>query len=429
MVTEVNKGYVKYEVGEFPEDWVLKNFNDIFSFHSTSNYSKAEMSSEGSVGCIHYGLIHAIPNTHYDLSDGIKFYVTKEQAKYDYVRDGDVIMVDASEDISGVNKSVEVFGVGEGKYISGLHTYLIRDSKSNLADRFRGIILNSTVIKNQMIQLAVGMKVFGVSKTQLINIKIPLPPTLEEQKSIATALSDIDELITGLEKLISKKKDIKQGAAQALLSGKIRLNGFGHANEMKESQLGLIPKDWDVKLLPEVFDYIHGKAHEQHIDSSGAFTVVNSKFISSEGKVSKQSSNNFCPAKKGDILTVLSDLPNGKALAKTYYVNVNMKYAVNQRICIWRSKKDYPLFLSYIMNRHKYFMKFDDGVTQTHILNHHIEKCPVLVPRDINEQKAIAKSLNDMDAEITQLETKKEKYQAIKQGMMQELLTGKTRLV
>ena len=74
-------------------------------------------------------------------------------------------------------------------------------------------------------------------------------------------------------------------------------------------------------------------------------------------------------------------------------------------------------------------MKFDDGVTQTHILNHHIEKCPVLVPRDINEQKAIAKSLNDMDAEITQLETKKEKYQAIKQGMMQELLTGKTRLL
>ena len=429
MVTEVNKGYVKYEVGEFPEDWVLKNFNDIFSFHSTSNYSKAEMSSEGSVGCIHYGLIHAIPNTHYDLSDGIKFYVTKEQAKYDYVRDGDVIMVDASEDISGVNKSVEVFGVGEGKYISGLHTYLIRDSKSNLADRFRGIILNSTVIKNQMIQLAVGMKVFGVSKTQLINIKIPLPPTIEEQKSIAAALTDVDELITGLEKLISKKKDIKQGGAQALLSGKIRLNGFGHTNEMKESQLGLIPKDWDVKLLPEVFNYIHGKAHEQHIDSSGTYTVVNSKFISSEGKVSKQSSDNFCPAKKGDILTVLSDLPNGKALAKTYYVNVSMKYAVNQRICIWRSKKDYPLFLSYIMNRHKYFMKFDDGVTQTHILNHHIEKCPVLVPSDINEQKAIAKSLNEMDAEITQLETKKEKYQAIKQGMMQELLTCKTRLL
>ena len=274
----------------------------------------------------------------------------------------------------------------------------------------------------------------GVTQTHILNHHIEkcpvlVPSDIKEQKSIATALTDVDELISGLEKLISKKKDIKRGAAQALLSGKIRLNGFGHANEMKESQLGLIPKDWDVKLLPEVFNYIHGKAHEQHIDSSGTYTVVNSKFISSEGKVSKQSSDNFCPAKKGDILTVLSDLPNGKALAKTYYVNVSMKYAVNQRICIWRSKKDYPLFLSYIMNRHKYFMKFDDGVTQTHILNHHIEKCPVLVPSDINEQKAIAKSLNEMDAEITQLEIKKEKYQSIKQGMMQELLTGKTRLL
>lgn len=186
---------------------------------------------------------------------------------------------------------------------------------------------------------------------------------------------------------------------------------------------GEIPKDWDVKLLPEVFDYIHGKAHEQHIDSSGAFTVVNSKFISSEGKVSKQSSNNFCPAKKGDILTVLSDLPNGKALAKTYYVNVNMKYAVNQRICIWRSKRDYPLFLSYIMNRHKYFMKFDDGVTQTHILNHHIEKCPVLVPRDINEQKSIATTLSDIDELITGLEKLISKKKVIKQGAMQQLLT------
>lgn len=259
-------------------------------------------------------------------------------------------------------------------------------------------------------------------------MSIPMP-IHTEQKAIATALSDVDALIASLEQTITKKKAIKQGAMQALLNGKIRLNGFGETKTMKESEFGLIPEDWDVKLLPEVFDYIHGKAHEQHIDSTGIFTVVNSKFISTEGKVTKYSKENFCSARKGDILTVLSDLPNGKALAKTYFVNVDNKYAVNQRICIWRSKKNSPLFLSFIMNRHKYFMKFDDGVTQTHILNHHIEKCPVLVPRDLNEQNAIGQILSDMDAAITQLETKKEKYQAIKQGMMQELLTGKTRLI
>lgn len=193
----------------------------------------------------------------------------------------------------------------------------------------------------------------------------------------------------------------------------------------KDSVLGLIPRDWDVKLLPEVFDYIHGKAHEQHINENGKFIVVNSKFISTEGSVVKKSEENFCPAKTGDILTVLSDLPNGKALAKIFYVDKDNKYAVNQRICIWRSKKDDSRFLSYIMNRNKYFLKYDDGVTQTHILNHHIEKCPVLVPRNVLEQKAIAQVLSDTDALIQALEKKITKKKLIKKGVMQRLLTPK----
>jgi type I restriction enzyme S subunit len=232
-----------------------------------------------------------------------------------------------------------------------------------------------------------------------------------------------------LDKLISKKKAIKQGAMQALLKGKKRLKGFNDHSEMKDSEFGPIPTDWEVKLLPEVFDYIHGKAHEQFISSDGNYKVVNSKFVSTEGKVVKNSSVNFCPAKKGDILTVLSDLPNGKALAKTFLVEENDVFAVNQRVCIWRTKKDSSLFLNYVMNRNKYFLKLDDGVTQTHILNNHIEKCPVLLPKSIEEQSAIGECLKAMDLEIESLENKKAKYQEIKQGMMQELLTGKTRLV
>jgi type I restriction enzyme S subunit len=261
------------------------------------------------------------------------------------------------------------------------------------------------------------------------SIKIPLPPTLTEQKAIATALSDVDSLISSLDKLISKKKAIKQGAMQALLKGKKRLKGFNDHSEMKDSEFGPIPTDWEVKLLPEVFDYIHGKAHEQFISSDGNYKVVNSKFVSTEGKVVKNSSVNFCPAKKGDILTVLSDLPNGKALAKTFLVEENDVFAVNQRVCIWRTKKDSSLFLNYVMNRNKYFLKLDDGVTQTHILNNHIEKCPVLLPKSIEEQSAIGECLKAMDLEIESLENKKAKYEEIKQGMMQELLTGKTRLV
>lgn len=419
MVTEVNKGYVKYEVGEFPEDWLLKNFNDIFSFHSTSNYSKAEMSSEGSVGCIHYGLIHAIPNTHYDLSDGIKFYVTKEQAKYDYVKDGDVIMVDASEDISGVNKSVEVFGVREGKYISGLHTYLIRDSKSNLADRFRGIILNSTVIKNQMIQLAVGMKVFGVSKTQLINIKIPLPPTLEEQKSIATTLTDVDELITGLKKLISKKKDIKQGAMQQLLTpphkGGKRLPGFSG--------------EWVEKSLGEVFNFKQGLqcAVKEQFETEKNNRV---RFVRIIDLTNNSEPPRYIPKpdishiiKEDDLFMVRYGSPG---LLGFGFAGV---IANNLFRLIPRIQVSSEFFFHLLQYRNQDILNLSSTTTMAAISFGPLTNMKLVIPIELEEQQAIAQILSDMDAEITQFETKKEKYQDIKQGMMQELLTGKTRLV
>ena len=365
MVTKVKKGFNKTEVGLMPEDWNVFRFQEIGESIIGLTYSPSNIKSSGK-------LVHRSSNIQenrltYDDNVYVDCFVPDKLI----LRKNDILICvrNGSRDLIGKSAIIDGNSIGEtfGAFMSVFRT----TKHSPLVFQF----FNSELIKRQ-INESLGATINQITNKTLNSFLIPLPPTLEEQKSIATALSDVDELISGLEKLISKKKDIKRGAAQALLSGKIRLNGFGHAKEMKESQLGLIPKDWDVKLLPEVFNYIHGKAHEQHIDSSGTYTVVNSKFISSEGKVSKQSSDNFCPAKKGDILTVLSDLPNGKALAKTYYVNVSMKYAVNQRICIWRSKKDYPLFLSYIMNRHKYFMKFDDGVTQTHILNHHIEKCP-----------------------------------------------------
>jgi len=126
---------------------------------------------------------------------------------------------------------------------------------------------------------------------------------------------------------------------------------------------------------------------------------------------------------------VLSDLPNGKALAKCFYVEEDNKYAVNQRVCIWRTKGDNPRFLFFILNRNKYFLNLNDGVSQTHILNQHIEKCKIFIPENFDEQIEIATILSDMDTEITAFENKLKKYKKVKLGMMQNLLTGKIRLV
>lgn len=192
----------------------------------------------------------------------------------------------------------------------------------------------------------------------------------------------------------------------------------------KQTKVGVIPEDWEIRSLPEITRFRGGKAHEQFISDTGEYVCVNSKFISSEGAVRKYSSANFCPAKTGDILMVMSDLPNGKALAKAFIADQDRCYAVNQRVCALTPYDSTSSgYLFYTLNRHPYFLKFDDGVNQTHLLNYVFAKCPVALPPTKAEQEAIAEALSDADALIESLEQLIAKKRQIKQGAMQELLT------
>lgn len=204
------------------KNWEVKKLGDIFNFYNTANYSKAEMTFDGEIGCLHYGLIHAIPHVSYSLKNGVKFYLKEDNTKYELIQDGDIVMVDASEDFLGINKCIEVSNVENRKFIAGLHTYLMRDVNNILMKNFRGLILNAAIVKQQLLKLAVGMKVYGVSKTQLKEVLIPVPPH-EEQIRIATILSDMDAEIIALETKLEKYKKVKLGMMQNLLTGKIRL--------------------------------------------------------------------------------------------------------------------------------------------------------------------------------------------------------------
>jgi type I restriction enzyme S subunit len=196
----------------------------------------------------------------------------------------------------------------------------------------------------------------------------------------------------------------------------------------KQTEVGVIPEDWDVKLLPDVLRFRSGKAHEQFISDTGSYICVNSKFISTGGSVRKYSSANFSPARKGDVLMVMSDLPNGRALAKAYFVEADNIYAVNQRVCALTAYRDNPKYLFYILNRNPYFLSFDDGVSQTHLLNRVFQKCPIPLPQSTKEQSSIAEALSDVDSLLYDLDQLVTKKRAIKQAAMQDLLTGKRRL-
>ncbi|MCY1722105.1 restriction endonuclease subunit S [Prolixibacteraceae bacterium Z1-6] len=198
------------------------------------------------------------------------------------------------------------------------------------------------------------------------------------------------------------------------------------AEGFQQTDAGIIPNDWVVKPLHEIAHFENGKAHEQFIDEHGDYIVVNSKFISTEGRVKKFSKRNIFPLKKGDITIVMSDIPKGKALAKCYLIEADDRYTLNQRIGGITANEDTDnKYLFYKLNRNKYYLAFDSGTGQTNIKRQEILDCPVALPSTKDEQENISSAIFDCNSLILELEKLLIKKRNIKKGAVQELLTPK----
>ena len=183
--------------------------------------------------------------------------------------------------------------------------------------------------------------------------------------------------------------------------------------------------EWECTALGAEMNYVNGVAHEKEINVSGKYIVVNSKFISTEGQVEKRTDYPYCLAEKNDILMVLSDLPNGKALAKCFYVEESDKYTVNQRICKLKSKRVSSKLLYYLINRNPFFLSFDDGVKQTNLRKEDVLNCPLVIPKSPKEQSHIAECLSLIDKMIAEYINKLELLKFHKKGLMQKLFPAK----
>ena len=155
----------------------------------------------------------------------------------------------------------------------------------------------------------------------------------------------------------------------------------------------------ELTTLGESCEFFNGKAHEKDIDVDGKYIVVNSKFISQEGRVIKRTKEQMFPLYKGDIVMVMSDVPNGKALAKCFIIDQDDTYSLNQRICCIRSKEFDTNYLYYQLNRHEHFLAFNNGENQTNLRKGDILDCPLIKP-SIKEQKKIAAELSDIYSKI-----------------------------
>ncbi|MBV7265905.1 restriction endonuclease subunit S [Erythrobacter ani] len=230
------------------------------------------------------------------------------------------------------------------------------------------------------------------------NIRIPAPP-ISTQERIAQFL---DIKTTKLDALIEKKQTLLnqlQEKRQAVITQAVA-KGLNKDAPMKDSGiewLGQIPAHWTVKRLNGFCDFQSGKAHEPFIDPDGAFVCVNARFISTDGQAVKMCSENLCPATLGDILMVMSDLPNGRALARSFLVDEKAEYAVNQRVCRIRPHTGNSTYLAYQLNRNLQLLAHNDGKEQTHLSNSAFLHLKLLYPPP-DEQAEIAEAVTNFEA-------------------------------
>jgi type I restriction enzyme S subunit len=412
MSAELKPGYKQTEVGVIPEDWEAARLGDKTTKVGsgiTPTGGERVYKQEGrpflrsqNVG---WGTL---------ILDDIAFIDEDTHAKF---QDTEIEICDVFLNITGA--SIGRSAVADCRVKRGnvnQHVCIIRTNQVQLHPRFLNYFLLSTAGQKQIESFQAGGNRQGLNFGQIRSFLIPLPPTKAEQEVIAEALSDADALIESLEQLIAKKRHLKQGATQELLTGKKRLPGFsGEWEEKRFADVAFPRRDRVDPRRTGVHEFC---VELEHIESASGVLLGST----STGDQSSLKSV-FRP---GDVL-----FGKLRAYLRKYWL------ATRSGVCsteIWVFvPNDRLITTDYLFQLIKTdrFIEAASNAYGTHMprSDWNVVKNYELPLPLLPEQAAIATILSDMDAEIAALEAKLAKARQIKQGMMQELLTGKTRLV
>lgn len=212
----------------FHGEWEARRLRDHMVLLRNGVHSRAELRPEGRVKYIHYGDVHASKGVFMSPS-ALPCLPDAKAASLERLRDGDLILADASEDVAGVSKSVELRGVGGTEVVSGLHTIAARFDKTVLADGYKGYLQFCVSFAMHLRRLASGTKVYATNRAHVASVEMRLP-TVAEQTAIAAVLIDMDAELSALEARRDKTRALKQGMMQELLTGKTRLAPVGGAD-------------------------------------------------------------------------------------------------------------------------------------------------------------------------------------------------------
>tara|TARA_R110002033_G_scaffold6031_1_gene24506 strand:- start:16276 stop:17559 length:1284 start_codon:yes stop_codon:yes gene_type:complete len=409
------------KLGVIPDGWTTPKISEVFQFINTTSFSRNQLNydEENEVFYIHYGDIHATykkPILDFEietevprLNDDIEL-----PNSIQYLKDGDVIIADASEDYEGVGEAIEMKNLNGKKVISGLHTFALRDLKNKTVPGFRTYVFKNQNVKKALKTIATGSKVYGISKGNIQKFKIVLPP-LPEQQKIAKILATWDVAINKQEALIAQKQEQKKVLMQQLLTGKKRLPGF--------------TDEWGQVKMQKIVSIASGESPSKHkFVDDGQYPYLKvedlnncSKYQLASRNYSNKSTN---LVSKGSIIFPKrgAAILNNKIRIASCEVHMDSNLMAVTPIC----EKVSTEFLFYKIFREK-LSRIADTSTIPQINNKHINPYKISLP-SLKEQQKIAEVLTAADNEITALQQQLQQLKTQKQGLMQQLLTGKIRV-
>ncbi len=427
------------EIGLIPEDWEVKRLGELFVFKNGYNTDARNYGRGIPVASVLEAL-----SDHPLTAKQIRGKVDasgKDQDLFSLKR-GDLIFTRSSEVLEDVGRS----NVYEDDACAMFGGFVIRGRPRTKHDsEFINYLLKDSSHRNRIIAKGAGAQHYNIGQNGLAKVLVSLPP-LPEQKKIAEALSDVDELLAAMTTLIEKKRAIKQGAMQELLG--IRNEELGMRNcgagakKVPRRRLPGFSGEWVEKRLGDCgfcFNGITGKSGNDFGNGGARYitflnilsnVVVDTSILD---MVDIKPEENQNEVRCGDLFfNTSSETPEEVGFCAVLDEDVKSVYL--NSFCFGFRLTDDNIsgkFLAYWFRAAggRALMTFlAQGSTRYNLSKDAFREASVCIPPTLAEQKAIAEVLSDMDAEIEALEAKRAKYESIKQGMMQELLTGKIRL-
>jgi len=396
----VKPGYKQTEVGVIPEEWAVSPFSGLFNITAGGDVDTKRSQSFQDSAHPHPIYSNALTNS------GLYGYCSYAD------HPANSITITARGMVGGANFRDHPY--------TAIGRVLVLQPKNEMAAFYFAEVINNRV---KFANESTGVP--QLTAPQISKYRLPIPPP-PEQRAIATALSDVDGLLGGLDRLIAKKRDLKQAAMQQLLTGQTRLPGF-HG-------------EWEVKRLDDVAEVID--PHPSHrapnevsngvpflgigdIDDNGNIVGTKLRYVDRLVLIEHAARYNL-----NDQLIGLGRVASiGKVVCLKPLPEA---YAISPTLGIIRGRAAKRNYLLYAL-RSKFiteqFTRIMSGSTRSSVGMEVLRKLSVLLPPSPEEQTAIAEVLTDMDAELAVLEQRRDKTRALKQAMMQELLTGRTRLL